>query len=161
LEADEATKGGAEMFERFSGQARQVMALAEEEARSLDHNWLGTEHLMLGLIREVDGGAAKVLESLGVDLEAARQWVEEVIGRGEHAPSGDIQFTPRAKKVLDLASGEALGSDYIGTEHILLGLVREVDGVGAMVLSELGADQSRVRLRVTRLLREGWREPRS
>jgi ATP-dependent Clp protease ATP-binding subunit ClpC len=161
LEADEATKGGAEMFERFSGQARHAMALAEEEARSLDHNWLGTEHLMLGLIREVDGGAAKVLESVGVDLEAARRWVEEVIGRGENAPSGDLQLTPRAKKVLELASGQAAGYDYIGTEHILLGLVREVDGVGAMVLSELGADQSRVRLRVARLLREGWREPQS
>ena len=143
-----------DMFERFTSQARRVVALAQQEARTLNHNWIGTEHLMLGLIGEGSGLAAEVLASLGITLEAARGLVEEVLGRGEQAPSGDLPFTPRSKKVLELASGYAAGRDYIGTEHILLGLIQEVDGVGAMVLSALGADQNWVRLRMTQLYRD-------
>ena len=146
-------KGAApNMLERFSDQARQVVVLAREEAKTLNHNWIGTEHLMLGLIAEGSGTAAQVLESLGISLEAARWLVEQTIGRVEQAPSGQLRFTPRARKVLELASGLSSGYDHIGTEHILLGLLREGDGVGAMVLFTLGADQYRVGLRVAQLL---------
>jgi len=120
----------------------------------LNHNYLGTEHILLGLIHEGEGVAAKALESLGISLEAVRQQVEEIIGQGEQAPSGHIPFTPRAKKVLELASREALqlGHNYIGTEHILLGLIREGEGVAAQVLVKLGADLNRVRQQVVELL---------
>ena len=142
------------MFERFTDRARRVVVLAQEEARVLNHNYIGTEHVLLGLIREGEGVAAKALESLGISLEAVRQQVEEIIGQGQQAPSGHIPFTPRAKKVLELSLREALqlGHNYIGTEHILLGLIREGEGVAAQVLVKLGADLNRVRLQVNQLL---------
>src|SRR6266702_8158178 len=135
------------MFERFTDRARRVVVLAQEEARMLNHNYIGTEHILLGLIHEGEGVAAKALESLGISLEAVRQQVEEIIGQGQQAPAGHIAFTPRAKKVMELARREAsdLGHDYIGTEHLLLGLVREGEGVAAQVLVKLGADLARVR----------------
>ncbi len=128
--------------------------LAQEEARLLHHNYIGTEHILLGLIHEGEGVAAKALESLGISLEAVRAQVEEIIGHGGSAPSGHIPFTPRAKKVLELSLREALqlGHNYIGTEHILLGLIREGEGVAAQVLVKLGADLSRVRQQVIQLL---------
>jgi ATP-dependent Clp protease ATP-binding subunit ClpC len=143
-----------DMFERFTDRARRVVVLAQEEARMLNHNYIGTEHILLGLIHEGEGVAAKALESLGISLEAVRQQVEEIIGQGQQAPSGHIPFTPRAKKVLELSLREALqlGHNYIGTEHILLGLIREGDGVAAQVLVKLGADLSRVRQQVIQLL---------
>jgi ATP-dependent Clp protease ATP-binding subunit ClpC len=142
------------MFERFTDRARRVVVLAQEEARMLNHNYVGTEHILLGLIHEGEGVAAKALESLGISQEAVRQQVEVIIGQGQHAPSGHIPFTPRAKKVLELSLREALqlGHDYIGTEHILLGLIREGEGVAAQVLVKLGADLSRVRQQVIQLL---------
>ena len=142
------------MFERFTDRARRVVVLAQEEARMLHHNDIGTEHILLGLIGEGEGVAAKALESLGISLEAVRQQVEEIIGRGQQAPPGHIAFTPRAKKVLELALREAqqLGHNYIGTEHILLGLIREGEGVAAQVLVKLGADLERVRQQVIQLL---------
>src|SRR6186713_1031425 len=142
------------MFERFTDRARRVVVLAQEEARMLSHNYIGTEHILLGLIHEGDGIAAKALESLGVSLEAVRAQVEEIIGQGQQAPSGHIPFTPRAKKVLELSLREALqlGHNYIGTEHILLGLIREGEGVAAQVLVKLGADLNRVRQQVIQLL---------
>ncbi len=142
------------MFERFTDRARRVVVLAQEEARMLDHSHIGTEHLLLGLIREGGGVAARALESLGISLEAVRQQVGEIVGRGQQAPSGHIPFTPRAKKVLELSLREALqlGHNYIGTEHILLGLIREGDGVAAQVLVKLGADPTRVRQQVIQLL---------
>jgi ATP-dependent Clp protease ATP-binding subunit ClpA len=142
------------MFERFTDRARRVMVLAQEEARMLNHDYIGTEHILLGLIHEGEGVAAKVLESLGISLTAVRQQVLEIIGPGQEAPSGHIPFTPRAKKVLELTQREAraLGHDYIGTEHILLGLIREGRGVAAQVLVKLGADLNRVRQQVIQLL---------
>ena len=142
------------MFERFTERARRVVVLAQEEARMLDHGYIGTEHLLLGLIREGDGVAARALESLGISLEAVREQVEEIIGRGQQPPPGHIPFTPRAKKVLELALREAqqLGHDYIGTEHLLLGLIREGSGVAAQVLVRLGADLNRTRQQVVQLL---------
>ena len=142
------------MFERFTDRARRVVVLAQEEARLLNHNYIGTEHILLGLIHEGEGVAAKALESLGISLEAVRAQVEEIIGHGGSAPSGHIPFTPRAKKVLELSLREALqlGHNYIGTEHILLGLIREGEGVAAQVLVKLGADLSRVRQQVIQLL---------
>src|SRR5881409_2451833 len=142
------------MFERFTDRARRVVVLAQEEARMLNHNYIGTEHILLGLINEGEGVAAKALESLGISLEAVRQQVEEIIGQGQQAPSGHIPFTPRAKKVLELSLREALqlGHNYIGTEHILLGLIREGEGVAAQVLQKLGADLNRVRQQVIQLL---------
>ena len=145
------------MFERFTDRARRVVVRAQEEARTLDHHYIGTEHILLALTHESTGGlAAKVLESLGIGLEAVRQRVEEVTGRGEQAPSGRIPFTPQAKKVLELALSEShvLGHNYIGTEHILLGLIREGDGVAAQVLTGLGADLDGAREQVIRLLEE-------
>ena len=143
------------MFERFTDRARRVAVLAQEEARMLRHDHIGTEHILLGLIREGDGVAAEALESLGISLEAVRQHVGEITGQGQQAPSGHIPFTPRAKKVLELSLREALqlGHNYIGTEHILLGLLREGEGVAAQVLVKLGADLSGVRQRVNQLLR--------
>ena len=142
------------MFERFTERARQVVVLAQEEARMLSHNYIGTEHILLGLLREGHGVGARALESLGISVEAARQQILEMIGRGEQAPSGHIPFTPRAKKVLELSLSEAmqLGHNYIGTEHILLGLIREGDGVAAQVLVNLGADLNRTRQQVIQLL---------
>ncbi|HEY3090943.1 MAG TPA: ATP-dependent Clp protease ATP-binding subunit [Jatrophihabitantaceae bacterium] len=142
------------MFERFTDRARRVVVLAQEEARMLNHNYIGTEHILLGLIHEGEGVAAKALESLGISLEAVRSQVEEIIGQGQQAPSGHIPFTPRAKKVLELSLREALqlGHNYIGTEHILLGLIREGEGVAAQVLVKLGADLNKVRQQVIQLL---------
>src|SRR6201991_1085438 len=142
------------MFERFTDRARRVVVLAQEEAKMLNHNYIGTEHILLGLIHEGEGVAAKALESLGISLDAVRQQVEEIIGQGQQAPSGHIPFTPRAKKVLELSLREALqlGHNYIGTEHILLGLIREGEGVAAQVLVKLGADLNRVRQQVIQLL---------
>ncbi len=142
------------MFERFTDRARRVVVLAQEEARMLNHNYIGTEHILLGLIHEGEGVAAKALESLGIALEGVRQQVEEIIGQGQQAPSGHIPFTPRAKKVLELSLREALqlGHSYIGTEHILLGLIREGEGVAAQVLVKLGADLNRVRQQALQLL---------
>ena len=150
------------MFERFTDRARRVVVLAQEEARMLNHNYIGTEHILLGLIHEGEGVAAKALESLGISLEAVRQQVEAIIGQGQQAPSGHIPFTPRAKKVLDLSLREALqlGHNFIGTEHILLGLIREGEGVAAQVLIRLGADLNRVRQQVIQLLHgSGGEEP--
>ncbi len=142
------------MFERFTDRARRVVVLAQEEARMLNHNYIGTEHILLGLIHEGEGVAAKALESMGISLEAVREQVGAIIGQGQHAPSGHIPFTPRAKKVLELSlrEGLQLGHDYIGTEHILLGLVREGEGVAAQVLVKMGADLNRVRQVVVELL---------
>ncbi|MDH4015908.1 MAG: AAA family ATPase, partial [Actinomycetota bacterium] len=142
------------MFERFTDRARRVVVLAQEEARMLNHNYIGTEHILLGLIHEGEGVAAKALESMGISLESVRQQVEEIIGQGQQAPSGHIPFTPRAKKVLELSLREALqlGHNYIGTEHILLGLIREGEGVAAQVLVKLGADLNKVRQQVIQLL---------
>ena len=144
------------MFERFTDRARRVVVLAQEEARMLNHNYIGTEHILLGLIHEGEGVAAKALESLGISLDAVRQQVEEIIGQGQQAPSGHIPYTPRAKKVLELSLREALqlGHNYIGTEHILLGLIRERGGVAAQVLVQLGAGPDRVRQEVILLLQE-------
>jgi ATP-dependent Clp protease ATP-binding subunit ClpA len=142
------------MFERFTDRARRVVVLAQEEARLLNHNYIGTEHLLLGLIHEGRGVAAQALESLGISLEAVRQQVEQIIGRGQQAPRGHIPFTPRAKKVLELAMREsdALGHVHIDTEHLLLGLIREGHGVAVQVLTRLGGDPNQVRQQVIRLL---------
>src|SRR6187455_722097 len=142
------------MFERFTDRARRVVVLAQEEARMLNHNYIGTEHILLGLIHEGEGVAAKSLENLGISLDAVREQVQEIIGQGQQAPSGHIPFTPRAKKVLELSLREALqlGHNYIGTEHILLGLIREGEGVAAQVLVKLGAELNRVRQQVLQLL---------
>ena len=142
------------MFERFTDGARRVVVLAQQEARALNHNYIGTEHILLGLIHEGEGVAAKALESLGISLEAVRQQVEEIIGQGQEAPPGHIPFTPRAKRALELSLREALqlGHNYIGPEHILLGLIRVDEGVGAQVLARLGADLDRVRQQVIQRL---------
>jgi ATP-dependent Clp protease ATP-binding subunit ClpA len=142
------------LFERFTDRARRVIVLAQEEARALRHDYIGTEHILLGLIHEGEGVAAKALEALGIGLQAVRQQVEELIGQGEEQRSGHIPFTPRAKKVLELSLRESqqLGHNYIGTEHILLGLIREGDGVAAQVLVRLGADLNRVRQQVIEVL---------
>src|ERR1700690_3409907 len=144
----------SELFERFTDRARRVLVLAQEEARLLNHSFIGTEHILLGLIHEGEGVAAKALESLGISLEAVREKVEETIGLAGTAPTGSPPFTPRAKKVLELSLREALqlGHSYIGTEHMLLGLVREGDGVAAQVLVSLGADLGRVRQQVIQMM---------
>jgi ATP-dependent Clp protease ATP-binding subunit ClpC len=142
------------MFERFTERARRVVVLAQEEARMLNHDWIGTEHVLLGLLHDGEGVAAAALVAMDISLAAVRREVEEIIGRGEAAPVGHIAFTPRAKKVLELSLRESLqlGHNYIGTEHILLGLIREGDGVAAQVLARLGADLNRVRDQVIQLL---------
>jgi ATP-dependent Clp protease ATP-binding subunit ClpC len=156
------------VFERFSDRARRVVVLAQEEARMLQHDYIGTEHILLGLIHEGEGVAARALEAMDVSLEAARVRIEQIIGHGERPPVGHIPFTPRAKKVMELSLREALqlGHNYIGTEHLLLGLIREDEGVAAEVLKELGADLERVRQTVIQLLagypetapeEHGWR----
>jgi ATP-dependent Clp protease ATP-binding subunit ClpC len=142
------------VFERFTDRARRVMVLAQDEARRLNHNYIGTEHLLLGMISEGEGIAPRALESLDISLEAVRLQVEEITPPGKAAPEGHVPFTPRAKKVLELSLREALqlGHNYIGTEHMLLGLIREGDGVAAQVLKRLGADSQRVRHEVILLL---------
>jgi ATP-dependent Clp protease ATP-binding subunit ClpC len=142
------------VFERFTDRARRVVVLAQREAQLFDHNYIGTEHILLGLIHEGEGSAAKALESLGISLEAVRQQVEEIIGRGDVAPSGHIPFTPRTKKALELSLREALqlGHKEIGTGHILLGLVHEGEGVAAQILVRLRVDPGVVRERVTELM---------
>ncbi len=148
------------LFERFTDRARRVVVLAQEEARLLNHSYIGTEHILLGLIHEGEGVAAKALESLSISLDAVRAQVEEIIGQGGSSPSGHIPFTPRAKKVLELSLREALqlGHNYIGTEHILLGLLREGEGVATQVLVKLGADLGKVRQQVIQLL-SGYQGP--
>ncbi|NBY44012.1 MAG: AAA family ATPase, partial [Micrococcales bacterium] len=142
------------MFEKFTDKARRVVVLAQEEAKSLNHNYIGTEHILLGLIHEGEGVAAKALEALGISQEAVRDQVKEIIGQGQQPPTGHIPFTPRAKKVLELSLREALqlGHSYIGTEHLLLGLIKEGEGVAAQVLTKLGADSNRVRAQVQQML---------
>ncbi len=144
------------MFERFTEKAIKVIMLAQEEARRLGHNFVGTEQILLGLIGEGTGVAAKVLKSMGVNLKDARVEVEKIIGRGSGFVAVEIPFTPRAKRVLELSLEEArqLGHNYIGTEHLLLGLIREGEGVGARVLDNLGVDLSKVRTQVIRMLGE-------
>ena len=141
------------MFERFTDRARRVIVLAQEEARLLNHNYIGTEHLLLGLLHDGGGTAASALESLGVTLDAAREQVREMIGEGKQPQQGHIPFTPRAKKVLELSLREALslGDDHIGTEHLLLGLLAEADGVGAQIVARLGASLRAVRDKVIEL----------
>jgi ATP-dependent Clp protease ATP-binding subunit ClpC len=145
------------VFERFTDRARRVVVFAQEEARLLNHNYIGTEHLLLGLLREGEGVAAKALESLGIALDDVRTQVQAIIGQGSEAPTGHIPFTPRAKKVLELSLREALrlGHNYIGTEHVLLGLVEEGEGVAAQVLVKKGATLEAVRGAVLKLL-EGY-----
>jgi ATP-dependent Clp protease ATP-binding subunit ClpC len=148
------------MFERFTDRARLVVVRAQEEARMLDHDFVGTEHLLLGLIHDGGGLGAKALQSLGHDLAAIRRQVEEAVGRGGQASPEKIPFTPKAKTVLELSLSEsrALGHDYVGTEHLLLGLIRQGDGVAARVLSGLGVDLDTAREQVTRLLDEYRRQ---
>ncbi|HSI92266.1 MAG TPA: Clp protease N-terminal domain-containing protein [Jiangellaceae bacterium] len=142
------------VFEKFTDRARRVVVLAQEEARMLNHSHIGTEHILLGVVREGEGVGAKALESQGISLETIRREVEGIIGHGEQAEGGQIPFTTRAKKVLELSLRESLqlGHDYIGTEHLLLGLIREGDGVAAQVLDRLGASEGDVRQQVIRLL---------
>jgi ATP-dependent Clp protease ATP-binding subunit ClpA len=142
------------VFERFTDRARRVIILAQEEARMLNHNYIGTEHVVLGLLHEGEGVAAKALVALGIDLDQVRKEIEEIIGKGQEAPTGHVPFTPRTKAALQLSLREALqlGHNYIGTEHILLGLIRQGDGVGAQVLMKLGAELTRVRQQVIQLI---------
>jgi len=142
------------LFERFTERARQVVVLAQDEARALKHNYIGTEHILLGLLREEEGLAARVLESLDITVEEVRAQVARIVGQGDEVTTGQIPFTPRAKKVLELALREALslGHNYIGTEHILLGLVRENEGVAARILLDFDADDEKIRNEVIRVL---------
>jgi ATP-dependent Clp protease ATP-binding subunit ClpA len=142
------------MFERFTERARQVVVLAQDEARTLKHNYIGTEHILLGLLREEEGLAARVLDSLDITVEEVRAQVARIVGQGDEVTTGQIPFTPRAKKVLELALREALslGHNYIGTEHILLGLVRENEGVAARILLDFDADAEKIRNEVIRML---------
>src|SRR6516165_2595348 len=142
------------MFERFTERARQVVVLAQEEARTLKHNYIGTEHILLGLLREEEGLAARVLEALDITVERVRAQVVRIVGSGEEVTSGQIPFTPRAKKVLELALREALslGHNHIGTQHILPGLVRENEGVAARILLDFDADSEKIRNEVIRML---------
>jgi ATP-dependent Clp protease ATP-binding subunit ClpC len=144
------------MFEWFTDRARRVVVLAQEEARLLNHNYIGTEHILLGLVHEREGVAARALESLNIRLDAVRRDVEELVGQGGSPPSERIPFTPRAKKVLELSLREAIqvGHNYIGTEHILLGLLREGEGIACQVLVKLGAKLPKVRARVLQLVAE-------
>jgi hypothetical protein len=148
------------MFERFTERARRVVVFAQEEARDLNHNYIGTEHLLLGLLRDADSIAGQALRGLDISQDAVREQVTEIIGRGKRSPSGHIPFTPRAKKVLELSLREALqlNHNYIGTEHILLGLVGEGEGVAAQVLVKLGGSLSRVRDKVIELAPPGTSE---
>ena len=147
---------GNTVFERFTDRARRAVVRAQEEARTLNHDFIGTEHILLGLVGEGHGVAAKALESLGISLETVRQRVEDAVPPGQYSRPGHIPFTPRAKKVLELSLSEAklLGHRYVGTEHLLLGLLREGEGVAAQVLGALGADLDGIRERVIQLLAE-------
>lgn len=147
----------ADKFEKFTERARKVLALAQEEARRFNHNYIGTEHLLLGLVREGEGVAARVLQSMGVQLPKVRSAVEFIIGRGESTVVGEIGLTPRARKVIEYAVDEArrLGHHYIGTEHLLLGLVREGEGIAAGVLESLGVNLEKVRQQVLQVLAQG------
>src|SRR5579884_2676655 len=151
----------ADRFDKFTERARKVLTLAQEEAQRFNHNYIGTEHLLLGLVREGDGVAAKVLSNLGVELQKVRSAVEFIIGRGERQVSGDIGLTPRAKKVIELAVDEArrLGHHYIGTEHLLLGLIREGEGIAAGVLESLGVNLEKVRTEVIKVLTQSGSAP--
>ena len=142
------------MFERFTERARQVVVLAQDEARALKHNYIGTEHILLGLLREEEGLAARVLDGLDITVEEVRAQVARIVGQGDEVTTGQIPFTPRAKKVLELALREALslGHNYIGTEHILLGLVRENEGVAARILLDFDADAEKIRNEIIRML---------
>ena len=153
----------ADRFDKFTERARRVLTLAQEEAQRFNHNYIGTEHLLLGLVREGDGVAAKVLSNLGVELNKVRSAVEFIIGRGDKQSSGEIGLTPRAKKVIELAVDEArrLNHSYIGTEHVLLGLVREGEGIAAGVLESLGVNLERVRGETTRILAQTQKEPQA
>src|SRR3989475_2965067 len=148
------------MFERFTERARQVVVLAQEEARTLKHNYIGTEHILLGLLREEEGRAARVLDSLGINLEEVRAQVARIVGQGDEVTAGQIPFTPRAKKVLELSHREArgLGHNYIDTEHILLGIVRENDGVAARILLDFDADAQTVRNATIEILPGAYRK---
>ncbi|MCW2927670.1 MAG: ATPase domain protein, partial [Thermoleophilia bacterium] len=150
------------MFERFTERARQVVVLAQDEARALKHNYIGTEHILLGLLREEEGLAARVLDSLDITVDEVRTQVARIVGQGDEATSGQIPFTPRAKKVLELALREALslGHNYIGTEHILLGLVRENEGVAARILLDFDADAEKIRNEIIRMLSGPGRQQR-
>src|SRR5438309_7116340 len=147
----------ADRFDKFTERARKVLTLAQEEAQRFNHNYIGTEHLLLGLVREGDGVAAKVLANMGVELNKVRSAVEFIIGRGDRMVMGEIGLTPRAKKVIELAVDEArrLNHHYIGTEHLLLGLVREGEGIGAGVLESLGVSLDKVRAQVIHVLSHG------
>src|SRR6266540_1925589 len=151
----------ADRFDKFTERARRVLTLAQEEAQRFNHNYIGTEHLLLGLVREGDGVAAKVLNNLGVELSKVRSAVEFIIGRGEKSISGEIGLTPRAKKVIELAVEEArrLNHSYIGTEHLLLGLIREGDGVAAQALTGLGISRHTVRAQVEEIIGRGASAP--
>jgi ATP-dependent Clp protease ATP-binding subunit ClpC len=142
------------MFERFTDRARKIIVFAQEEARLLNHNYIGTEHILLGIVRERGGVAGKILDNLGVSVDDVRREVEEMIGAGHTSPTGHVPFTPRAKKVLELSFDESikLGHNYIGTEHILLGLIREEAGIGAQVLVKLGANLGRAHAELNRLI---------
>jgi ATP-dependent Clp protease ATP-binding subunit ClpC len=145
------------MFERFTERARQVVVLAQDEARVLRHNYIGTEHLLLGLLREEEGIAARVLDSLGVTIEEVRAHVGRIVGQGDEVTTGQIPFTPRAKKALELGLREAqsMGHNYIGTEHILLGLVRENSGVAARILLDFDADADKIRNEIIGMISGG------
>ncbi len=151
------------MFERLDSQARQVVDLAQDEARTLGHDHIGTEHLLLGLLRQDEGAAATTLLALGISLEPAREQVRDIVGQGSPDAPGDVPFTPRAKQVVELSLREALrlGHNHVGPEHLLLGLLREGHGVGAQVLIRLGADLKHVRQQLIRLLSESHGPDRS
>jgi len=151
------------VFERFTERARQVVVLAQDEARALKHNYIGTEHILLGLLREDEGIAARVLESFDVTVEEVRAQIARIVGQGDEVETGMIPFTPRAKKVLDLSLREALslGHKYIGTEHILLGIVRENEGVASQILLDFGADAHTIRNELVRMLSGPSRASRS
>src|SRR3954468_9145163 len=146
----------SDKFDKFTERARKVLTLAQEEAQRFNHNYIGNEHLLLGLVREGDGVAARVLSNMGVQLPKVRSAVEFIIGRGDQAPTGDIGLTPRAKKVIELAVDEArrLNHHYIGTEHLLLGLVREGEGIAAGVLESLGVNLEKVRAQVMQVVNQ-------
>ena len=147
----------ASRFEKFSERARRALTYAQEEAQRFNHNYIGTEHILLGLVRETDGVAAKVLQNLDVDLSKVRSAVEFIIGRGGKTSSAEVGLTPRAKKVIELAVDEArrLNHSYVGTEHLLLGLLREGEGVAGGVLESLGVSLERARAETTRILNQG------
>ena len=149
------------MFEKFTDRARRVVVWAQEEAVQLNHNYIGTEHILLGLVHEGEGVAARTLQSAGISLEGVRQQVEDILGPGRKSPSGHIPFTPRAKTVFELSLGEAvqLGDSHLGTGHILLGLIREGESVAVQILVRLGTDLDRVRQQVLSGLQAKPEEP--